>query len=69
MNMGFVSDNSNIFLKLKGIEYLNFICDMYNISTEERRKQIIKYSLKFQIQNELNNKIINYSHGMRKKFQ
>ena len=49
MNMGFVSGNYNIFLKLKGIEYLNFICDMYNISTEERRKQIIKYSLKFQI--------------------
>lgn len=42
MNMGFLSNDSNIFLKLKGIEYLNFICDMYNISTEERREQIIK---------------------------
>ena len=34
--IGLVPDDPNIFLKLKGIEYLNFIADLYDVSTEER---------------------------------
>jgi len=65
--IGLVPDNPDIFLKLKGIEYLNFIADVYDVSTEGRVKEIKELSQKFEIENVLNNKIESYSHGMRQK--
>ena len=67
MNFGFVPDNPDMFLKLKGIEYLNFIGDIYNISSEERKEKIESLARKFDIYENLNDKIQNYSHGMRQK--
>ena len=64
---GFVPDNPDMFLKLKGIEYLNFIADVYEISTEERIAKIDELSKKFEMQTVLNNKMQSYSHGMRQK--
>lgn len=66
-NMGLVSDNPDVFLKLKGIEYLNFIADIYEVSTEDRIKRIKELANKFEIIDVLNNKIESYSHGMRQK--
>lgn len=65
--MGLVPDNPDAFLKLKGIEYLNFIADVYEVSTEDRIKRIKELSEKFEIIDVLNNKIESYSHGMRQK--
>ena len=65
--IGFVPDNPDMFLKLKGIEYLNFIADVYEISKEERIDKIRTLATKFSILDELENKIDNYSHGMRQK--
>ena len=65
--IGFVSDNPDVFLKLKGIEYLNFIADIYEIPEEIRLKKIESLSKEFDIYNVLNDKIQNYSHGMRQK--
>lgn len=64
---GFVPDNPDMFLKLKGIEYLNFIADVYEIPTEERIAKIDELSKKFEMQTVLNNKMQSYSHGMRQK--
>ena len=64
---GFVPDNPDMFLKLKGIEYLNFMADVYEVSTEDRKKRIEELSKIYKIKNELNNIIQNYSHGMRQK--
>ena len=66
-NFGFVPDSPDMFLKLTGIEYLNFIADCYNVSTEERRERIEQLSKDFGMYDELNNKIESYSHGMRQK--
>ena len=66
-SFGFVPDNPDMFLKLKGIEYLNFMADMYKISKEQRKNRIIELSKKFDIYNNLNEKIQNYSLGMRQK--
>ena len=66
-SFGFVPDNPDMFLKLKGIEYLNFIADVYEISTEERIAKIDELSKKFEMQTVLNNKMQSYSHGMRQK--
>ncbi len=65
--IGFVSDNPDMFLKLKGIEYLNFICDIYEIKKEEREKEIEELTKEFEIYDVLNDKIQSYSHGMRQK--
>ena len=65
--IGLVPDNPDMFLKLKGIEYLNFIADCYNVSTEERTKRIAKLAKEFEIYDELENRIESYSHGMRQK--
>ncbi len=66
-NIGLVPDNPDMFLKLKGVEYLNFIADVYGISTQERIIRIDKLSKKFEMENVLSNKLQSYSHGMRQK--
>ncbi len=65
--IGLVPDNPDAFLKLRGIEYLNFMADIYEVSTEDRIKRIKEFSEKFEINNVLNNKVESYSHGMRQK--
>lgn len=65
--IGYVPDNPDMFLKLKGIEYLNFIADIYEVSENTRAEKIEKISKEFEIYNALNDKIESYSHGMRQK--
>ena len=56
-----------MFLKLKGIEYLTFMADVYDVSEEKRKERIETLTKKFDIYNELNDQIQSYSHGMRQK--
>lgn len=65
--IGYVADDPNVFLKLKGIEYLSFIADLYEIDTETRIQKIEEFSKKFDLYEFLNNKIESYSHGMKQK--
>lgn len=67
LNFGFVPDSPDMFLKLKGIEYLNFIADIYIIDSKIRKDRIEKLSKEFEIYDNLNEQIQNYSHGMRQK--
>ena len=64
---GFIPDSPDMFLKLKGIEYLNFIGDIYCIDSQTRRERIEKLANEFGIFEDLNLRIQNYSHGMRQK--
>lgn len=66
---GYVSDNPDIFLKFKGIEYLNFIADIYGVEQNDREKRISEFSDIFEMNKVLENKIEDYSHGMRQKIQ
>lgn len=65
--IGYVSDDENKFLKLKAIEYLNFVCDMYDISEKERRDRILTLSRKFNIEKDLNTMMDKFSKGMKQK--
>jgi len=67
MNFGYVPDNPDMLLKLKGIEYLNFLADIYNISTQDRKVIIETLSKRFGIYESLNQRMQDYSHGMRQK--
>lgn len=64
---GIAPDNADIFLRLKGIEYLNFMADMYEVDNATRQQRIQELSETFEMQNALNDKILSYSHGMRQK--
>ena len=64
---GFVPDSPDMFLRLKGIEYLNFMADMYGVSSQERRQSIESLSERFEMTNALGDQIQSYSHGMRQK--
>ena len=66
-NIGLIPDSPDMFLNLKGIEYLNFIGDIYQIENSERIKKIKELSEKFDMYDALNEKIESYSHGMRQK--
>lgn len=64
---GFVPDSPDMFLRLKGLEYLNFISDIYGVNSEDRIKRIDEFSKRFELTNALGDKIQSYSHGMRQK--
>ncbi|QGU94620.1 ATP-binding cassette domain-containing protein [Clostridium bovifaecis] len=64
---GFVPDSPDMFLRLKGIEYLNFMADIYNVSKGMRKARIESLSERFEMQTALGDQIQSYSHGMRQK--
>ena len=66
-SFGFVPDSPDMFLKLKGIEYLNFMADIYDIDVQSRKNKIEELTKKFEIYENLNEQIQSYSHGMRQK--
>jgi ABC-2 type transport system ATP-binding protein len=65
--MGYVPDNPDTFLRLKGIEYLNFMADMYGVSSADRKARITALSRTLELSASLSDTLQNYSHGMRQK--
>jgi ABC-2 type transport system ATP-binding protein len=63
----FVPDNPDMFLRLKGLEYLNFMADIYDISKKDRKERIEVFAKRFEMENALGDQIQSYSHGMRQK--
>jgi ABC-2 type transport system ATP-binding protein len=64
---GYVPDSPDMFLRLTGIEYLNFMADVYGVSKEERTERIKEMSKRFGMESAIGDKIQAYSHGMRQK--
>lgn len=65
--IGYVPDNHAVYEKLTGMEYLNFIADIFDISLEERQEKIKTLLEKFSLSADANNQIGTYSHGMKQK--
>lgn len=63
----FVSDSPDNFLRLTGIEYLNFVADIYGVDTQTRQQRIEKLGHDLGMTDALGNQIQSYSHGMRQK--
>lgn len=63
----YVPDHPEIFDAIKGIEYLNFMADMYEVPVTERKEKIEKYTRDFEIYEALTQPINSYSHGMKQK--
>ena len=62
-----VPDSPDMFIKLKGIEYLNFIGDIYDVPSEVRLEKVKELADVFGISKHLKDRIQSYSHGMRQK--
>src|SRR6056297_2081301 len=65
--IGYVPDEAVLMGKLKGIEYLNFIADMYQVDNQLRRERIARLSEAFKLTSALTQTIDTYSPGMRQK--
>ena len=65
--IAYIPDNPDLYESLTGIQYLNFIADAFKVSKEKRTELILKYSSEFELQNNLNQFISSYSHGMKQK--
>ncbi len=63
----YIPDNPDIYENLTGIEYLNFISDVFGIKGKLREERIRKYADIFGITDSLGDLIRSYSHGMRQK--
>lgn len=63
----YIPDNPDLYNAMKGIDYLNFICDVYGVSAKERDERIAKYADALELTPNLGNLISSYSHGMKQK--
>ncbi len=66
-SIAFVPDTPELFDKLTGVDYLNFMGDIYGVSTEDRRKRAKKLLSMFDLEAAAGDLISSYSHGMRQK--
>lgn len=65
--IAYIPDNPDIYESLTGIQYLDFIADVYEVALDKRSELIEKYADMFEIKTVLNNPISSYSHGMKQK--
>ena len=65
--IAYIPDNPDLYESLTGIDYLNFIADIFDVDVNKRKIIIEKYTTLFGIKEVLNNYIGTYSHGMRQK--
>src|SRR5690606_39088744 len=66
-SIGYVTDNPELFAKLRASEYLNFIGDVFEVDSERRQEIILELAKRFEIADVLDNSIGSYSHGMKQK--
>jgi len=66
-SFAYVADNPDLLLQLTGLEYINFVADIYGISEADRRDRITDLAERFGMLDALNTQMREYSHGMRQK--
>ena len=67
LDMAYVPDNPDLYENMSAIDFINFVCDMYDTSLETRKENIEKYAKMFEIENNLKDDISSFSHGMKQK--
>ena len=65
--MAYIPDNPDLYEYLTGIQYLNFIADIFAVTAAQREERISKYATAFQLTEVLGDLISSYSHGMKQK--
>ncbi len=67
MDIAYVPDNPDLYENMRAIDFINFVCDMYEIDKDTRKKNILKYAKMFEISDKLCDDISSFSHGMKQK--
>lgn len=65
--IAYIPDNPDLYDFMTGIQYLNFIADIFEVPAAERKERIDKYAQMFEIKDNLTDAISSYSHGMKQK--
>ena len=65
--ISYVPDTPILYEYLTGIQYLNFLADIYDLTYKQREERIEEYAKKFELYGDLGNLISSYSHGMKQK--
>lgn len=65
--IAYIPDNPDLYENMKAIDFINFICDMYGVSEEERSINIKKYADILELKDNLGDEISSFSHGMKQK--
>ena len=65
--IAYVPDNPDLYDHLTGIQYLNYLCDIFCVSRADREERIRKYADEFELTGNLGDLISSYSHGMKQK--
>ena len=63
----YIPDNPDLYENLTGIQFLNFVADVFDIDAAQREESIKKYANLFEITDALGDLISSYSHGMKQK--
>ena len=65
--LAYIPDNPDLYEFMTGIQFLNFVADIFGVSAEDRRECIRKYADAFELTGDLAQPISAYSHGMKQK--
>lgn len=65
--IAYIPDNPDLYEFMTGIQYLNFIADIFGVSANDRQRRIRKYADLFELTDDLAQSIAAYSHGMKQK--
>lgn len=63
----YIPDNPELYENLTGMQFLNFVADIFRVSKSDRQARIEKYANELEIVSALNDQISSYSHGMKQK--
>ena len=65
--LAYIPDNPDLYEYMTGIQFLNFIADIFGISVRDRQERIRNYADRFELTDDLAQSIVAYSHGMKQK--
>ena len=65
--LAYIPDNPDLYEFLSGIQYLNFVADIFGVSQEDRQSRIHRYADLFDLTSDLAQPVSSYSHGMKQK--
>ena len=65
--MAYIPDNPDLYDFMTGVQYLNFVADIYGVSQADRESSILKYGKMFELTDDLGQLVSAYSHGMKQK--
>ena len=65
--MAYIPDNPDLYEFLSGIQYLNFVADIFGVSQKDRQSRIHRYADLFDLTSDLAQPVSSYSHGMKQK--